>query len=210
MNKFFIAILFFLCVGLGFGQNPKPETLVMISTDYGEILIKLYNETPRHRDNFIKLAKEGYFNSSAFHRVIKYFMIQGGGKDNGYGDVDYTLPAEIIPGLYHKKGALAAARQPDNINPKKESSGSQFYLVHGHKFKLEDLKAMETQMNKVFSAEQIELYTTQGGAPHLDNDYTIFGEVIMGFEVVDQIARVEIGKYDKPLKDIKMTVTILE
>ncbi len=195
---------------MGFAQNPKPETLAMISTEYGDIMVKLYNDTPKHRDNFIKLAKEGYYDGSIFHRVIKYFMIQGGGSNNGYGDKDYTIPAEFIAGKYHKKGALAAARQPDNTNPKKESSGGQFYIVHGHKFKEEDLQAMATQMNKAFTPEQIELYTTLGGAPHLDGEYTIFGEVIMGYEVVDQIARMETGKYDKPLKDIKMTVTILE
>jgi cyclophilin family peptidyl-prolyl cis-trans isomerase len=145
-----------------------------------------------HRDNFLYLAKSGALNGSIFHRVIGNFMIQGGGKpgSNGAGSIGSTIPAEILPEFIHKKGALCAARMGDQVNPKKESSGSQFYIVHGQKFSSTDLDNMGKRSGINFSEEQKAAYKTAGGAPHLDGAYTVFGEVMEGLEVVDKIASV--------------------
>ncbi|HHN48245.1 MAG TPA: peptidylprolyl isomerase [Bacteroidales bacterium] len=132
--------------------------------------------------------------------------MQGGGGATGNQDPGYKIPAEIVEGFYHKKGALAAARMPDQVNPRKESSGSQFYIVHGRTFSRSDLG----RLGKEFSEEQIKLYTTIGGAPHLDGDYTVFGEVISGFEVVDKIASVETAAADRPVKEITMRMSLLK
>lgn len=201
-------------------QNPaETETRVMISTEFGDIVIKLYNETPVHRDNFLKLAREGFYDGTLFHRVINQFMIQGGdptskqavaGQPLGSGGPDYTLPAEILPGLIHKKGALAAARQGDQINPERRSSGSQFYIVHGRVFSFEDLDIMEQRSGTAFSDKQRNVYTTTGGAPHLDGAYTVFGEVVSGLDVVDRIAATPTGQADRPVTDIPMTITVIE
>jgi cyclophilin family peptidyl-prolyl cis-trans isomerase len=206
---------------------------VRIETIYGNIDIKLYNETPLHRDNFVKLINEGFYEDLLFHRVINNFMIQGGDPDSrnagkydrlGAGGPGYTIPAEIKEGLFHRKGAIAAARQGDNTNPHRESSGSQFYIVHGSVFSKEQLVNLESQINNQlkqsfhsqvleapfkFSDEQNETYTTIGGTPHLDGSYTVFGEVIEGLDVIDQIASRETGNADRPLSDIKMNVRIL-
>ncbi|MBE0662389.1 MAG: peptidylprolyl isomerase [Bacteroidales bacterium] len=188
----------------------EKEYVVVIHTDMGDITVKLYNETPLHRDNFIKLVNEGYYNGSIFHRVIRDFMIQGGGGTTGMEDPGYTVPAEIVSPFYHKKGALSAARKPDQVNPKKESSGSQFYIVQGRQFSKQELDVMTQRVGKNFTPEQIETYATLGGTPHLDGDYTVFGEVISGLEVVDKIAAVQTAQGDRPVKEIKMRMNLLK
>jgi len=201
-----------LMIGMFFGSMSysQNETMFVIHTDYGDITGMLYNDTPEHRDNFIKLIKNGWFNGSTFHRVIKDFMIQGGGKENGTVDVGYTIPAEFVPEHIHKKGALSAARQGDAVNPQKRSSGSQFYLVQGTTYNDQELANFEVRKNCEWTPEQKQLYKTIGGTPHLDFDYTVFGEVIDGLDVIDKIAAVQTGQGYKPLKDIPMTVEIVE
>jgi cyclophilin family peptidyl-prolyl cis-trans isomerase len=193
-------------------------TLVTINTIYGVLTVKLYDETPLHRDNFIKLVKAGFYDSLLFHRVIPNFMIQGGDPDSknarpgqplGTGGPGYTIPAEIRPGLFHKKGALAAARLGDAMNPAKASSGSQFYLVQGKVYSEQEI-AMFEQQGLRFTPEQRAAYTTIGGTPHLDNGYTVFGEVIRGLEVIDAIAAVQTAPGDRPVKDVRMTMQIVE
>ncbi len=193
----------------------EKEPRAIITTDYGEITIKLYNQTPKHRDNFIKLVKKGYYDDLLFHRVINTFMIQGGDPESknaspmkglGNGGPGYTLPAEILPGLYHKKGAVAAARLPDNINPEKASSGSQFYIVQGTVMSESQLNQIESSKQLKYTSKQREAYKTIGGAPHLDNDYTVFGEVVKGLEVVDKIAAVRVAGRNRPLQDVKMKI----
>ena len=202
-------------------ETPAPEesSYVLIETDFGNITVRLYNETPRHRDNFLKLVNDGFYDGLLFHRVIKNFMIQGGdpkskdaqpGQMLGDGGLTYTVPAEFVPTLFHKKGALAAARQGDNVNPNKESSSCQFYIVQGNVWNLNQLKMMEYQMQKHFSQAQIDAYTTVGGTPHLDGDYTVFGEVVEGLEVVDKIAAVQCGQFDRPVKDVKMKMKVIQ
>lgn len=280
MKKHLLVTLLVLLLGSfspGYTQNIKDkmekqkETMLLIATSLGDIKVKLYNETPQHRDNFIKLAKEGFYNGTIFHRVIKDFMIQGGdpesknapkNKSLGSGDTGYTVPAEFVyPQYFHKKGALSAARQSDEVNPKKASSGCQFYIVTGKAYSEGQILGMEQQMNhgKVqevfnelvsknaakikklrldrdkdglfelqeeliaeakakadelpdfkFTPEQVKAYTTVGGTPHLDNQYTVFGEVVEGLDIVDAIQKVKTNKGDRPEDDIKMTVTILD
>jgi cyclophilin family peptidyl-prolyl cis-trans isomerase len=269
-------ILLFITISL-FGEiscsQPKKSSenpIVLLSTDLGDIKIKLYNETPLHRDNFLKLAGNGYFDGVLFHRAINHFMIQGGdpqsknapvGIQLGNGGPDYTIPAEFVPELFHKKGALAAARQGDQTNPRKESSGSQFYIVQGKIWRQGELDSVEIKMNnsirqsifktvfapageelnrykqeknqpafnkKVselqvvadslyslaprfrFSENQRNAYTTVGGYPFLDGSYTVFGEVLEGFDVLDKIAAVKTDQFDRPVQNIKMTVKVLE
>ena len=206
-----ILLIISLLISLNIlAQDTKPETLVVIHTTYGDITVKLYNDTPKHRDNFIKLVKEGWYNGSPFHRVIKDFMIQGGSNKDGRTDPGYTIDAEILPNHYHKKGVLSAARMPDHVNPKKESSGSQFYIVEGQIFPPNYLDQISAKTSYVYTYEQKQVYATLGGTPHLDGDYTVFGEVIMGIEVVDLIGAVETAPGDKPIKDITMTMEILD
>ena len=174
------------------------------------IKAKLYNDTPKHRDNFIKLINEGWYNGSPFHRVIKEFMIQGGQNADGRLDPGYTIPAEITSNHFHKKGALAAARMPDQVNPKKESSGSQFYIVQGKKFDEAWLDMYENRTGKVFSARQRQAYQTVGGSPHLDGDYTVFGEVTEGLDVVDKIAVVKTGAQDVPVEPVTIISVTIE
>lgn len=206
--------------GITQNQEVKKELKAKISTDFGSIIIKLYDETPLHRDNFIKLADSGYFNGTLFHRVIQGFMIQGGdptsinspaGKMLGEGGPGYTIPAEFIPQKYfHKRGALAAAREGDQVNPTKASSGSQFYIVQGQVFTDSILTLMENYFQKKFTPEQRQAYSTVGGAPHLDGQYTVFGEVVEGMEVIDKIAAVQVDGFKRPYKDVKMSVEIIK
>lgn len=211
-----VGIVFLTCFST-FSQvrqlsDEQKNTIVVITTDIGNIKIKLYDETPLHRDNFIKLVQQGYYNGSIFHRVIKDFMIQGGRGADGSEDPGYTILPEFVSKYYHKRGAVCAARMPDNINPKKESSGSQFYIVQGKKFTPDEFNVYATRLNKKFTDEQIKDYTTIGGAPYLDGEYTVFGEVIEGMDVVDKIASVQVNPQNnhRPLKDVKMTMKIVE
>jgi len=166
----------------------------------------------------IKLIKSGFYDDQLFHRVINNFMIQGGdphsknaekGQRLGTGGPGYTIPAEFRPEYYHKKGALAAARQGDRINPKKESSGSQFYIVQGQVFTKDQLMTLQsTNKHSPFTPEQIETYTTVGGTPHLDGSYTVFGEVIAGIEIIDTIASLPTDNYDRPVHDVLYSLSI--
>lgn len=197
----------------------EKQKMVLISTKYGNMKVALYNETPKHRDNFVKLAKDGYLNGTLFHRVIQNFMIQGGDPESknakpgqmlGNGGPSYTIPAEFVPKLYHKKGALAAARTGDNMNPQKASSGSQFYIVQGKKYTDAELDAIEGRIGKKIPADQRQAYKTVGGTPFLDGGYTVFGEVVEGMDVIDKIAAVKKGANDRPEEDLKMTVKLIE
>jgi cyclophilin family peptidyl-prolyl cis-trans isomerase len=193
-----------------------PGTRVKVTTDSGVMISRLYDKTPQHRDNFIKLAKEHFFDSLLFHRVIQGFMIQGGdpqskyaqaGQMLGMGDVGYTIPAEFDTSLFHKKGALAAARTP---NPAKASSGCQFYIVQGNKLTDADLNMMEMQKGIKYSAAQRNIYKTVGGTPFLDQDYTVFGEVEKGLEVIDKIASVPKAPGDRPIADVRMKIEVIK
>ncbi|MCI5983258.1 MAG: peptidylprolyl isomerase [Bacteroidales bacterium] len=246
-------------------------TKVRIKTTEGDIVIRLYDETPKHRDNFLKLVKEGFFDGTLFHRVIKDFMIQGGDPDSksakpgqmlGEGGPGYDIDAEIVyPQHFHKRGALSAARLGDNVNPERKSSGSQFYIVWGRTFNDGELKQMERQMVMMheqaifdslsmqhraeimqlrrnrdqaglqalqeqlvnqtkelsktspapaFTAEQRDAYTTVGGTPHLDNQYTVFGEVVEGLDVVERIQNTATDRSDRPTTDVSMTMSVEE
>ena len=218
MKKLFTLFLS-LCFIASFAAKPKNQ-YVKISTNKGEVVIKLYNETPLHRDNFLKLTKEKYFDGTLFHRVIKAFMIQGGDPNSrdakpeeslGNGGPKYTIPAEFNDNLFHKKGVLAAAREGDASNPLKASSGSQFYIVQGKIWNDSTLNATEKNRLKFKLPEwQRQVYKTIGGTPHLDRNYTVFGEVVSGLEMVDNIAAQPTGKGDRPKEDVKMTVTVLK
>ncbi|HJS55652.1 MAG TPA: peptidylprolyl isomerase [Chitinophagaceae bacterium] len=196
---------------------------VLMQTTMGDIVIRLSDSTPLHRDNFLKLVKVGYYDSVLFHRVIQDFMIQTGdpnskrasaGQPLGNGGPGYTIPAEFRKTLFHRKGAVAAARTGDNVNPQKESSGSQFYIVEGRTFTDSGLDSLETfRMNgRKIPAEQREVYRTVGGTPHLDQSYTVYGDVVSGMDVVDKIAAVQTSKArdrDRPLQDIRIIKTAL-
>lgn len=207
MKKIILSILLLSSITLtSFGQSKK----VKIETTKGTITIMLYDETPKHRDNFIKLVESGFYNDLLFHRVINSFMIQAGDPESknapagqmlGSGGPGYTIPAEINTKYFHKKGALSAAR---NNNPEKASSGSQFYIVQGQKYTDLQLDNMEKQSGIKFTKEQRDAYATVGGTPHLDNQYTVFGEVIEGLNIVDKIAGVETSRGDRPVEDVKI------
>ncbi len=234
---------------------------IKIHTTQGDMVVRLYDETPIHRDNFLKLVAEGYYNGTLFHRVIRDFMIQGGDPDSvnapsdkmlGVGGPDYTLQAEICDGLFHRRGALAAARQGDDVNPERRSSGSQFYIVWGQTYNAAQLKQLEKQLQvqalqevfnglvsehraeilqlrkdrnraglqelqdalekqarailkekgSLLTTEQVEVYTTQGGTPHLDGQYTVFGEIEEGLEVVEAIQQLPTRRGDRPVNDV--------
>lgn len=218
MKKLFTLILS-LCFVASFAAKPKNQ-YVKITTNKGEVIIRLYNETPLHRDNFLKLTKEKYFDGTLFHRVIKAFMIQGGDPNSrdakpeeslGNGGPKYTIPAEFNDNLFHKKGVLAAAREGDSSNPLKASSGSQFYIVQGKIWNDSTLNAVETNRMKFKIPEwQRQIYKTIGGTPHLDRNYTVFGEVVSGLEMVDNIAAEPTGKGDRPKEDVKMMISVLK
>jgi len=224
MRKIFLLISFFAWALPAVSQ--KDSTIkkkdrkrdVLLQTNMGDIVIRLSDSTPLHRDNFLKLVKVGFYDSVLFHRVIKNFMIQGGDPNSktavagiplGNGGPAYTIPAEFRTALFHKKGVIAAARQGDNVNPQKASSGSQFYIVQGKFFSDAGLDSVETfRMNgKKIPSDKREVYKTVGGTPHLDNNYTVFGEVIKGIEVVDKIAAVPTStgadRY-RPLEDVRI------
>lgn len=209
MRNILLIFSFIIVVKL-FSQSDKPETLIVIHTTYGDITAKLYNDTPKHRDNFIRLIKEGWFEGSPFHRVIKGFMIQGGGNINGQQDPGYTIEAEFRTDHFHKKGALSAARMGDKANPEKRSSGSQFYIVQGQIVNDQYLNAVSAETGHQFTSEQKQMYKTIGGTPHLDGGYTVFGEVLDGFNVIDLIAAVKTGPADRPVENVSMTIEILE
>lgn len=207
-----LLLSFFLFIALA--ASAQRNRKVIVSTDYGKMVIRLYDQTPLHRDNFIKLVKKHFYDSLLFHRVIQHFMIQGGDPESkraksgaalGNGSVGYTIPAEFQLDLFHKKGVLAAAR--DN-NPSKASDGCQFYIVQGKKFTDGQLDTLEqTRLGgRKIPLDQREVYKTVGGAPHLDQNYTVFGEVEKGMEVIDSIASVKKDRNDRPLQDVRMKV----
>jgi cyclophilin family peptidyl-prolyl cis-trans isomerase len=215
MKRIF-TFLFILISISAFAKGPKNQ-YVRIKTTYGACIIRLYNQTPKHRDNFIKLVKQGTLNGTLFHRVIKDFMIQGGDPDSknakptdtlGNGDLGYTVPAEFNDSLFHKKGVLAAARED---NPAKASSASQFYLVQGKRFtdgKLDTL--VQKRLNgKAIPEWKRDYYKSVGGAPHLDGSYTVYGEIVTGLEMVDRIAALKTDGNDRPESDVPMTVELL-
>ena len=220
MRKILILVAGLIITGFCFGQ--KDSTIkkkdrkrdVLVQTTMGDIVIRLSDSTPLHRDNFLKLVKVGYYDSVLFHRVIQNFMIQAGdpnskrasaGQTLGNGGPGYTVPAEFRTTIFHKKGAIAAARQGDNINPQKASSGSQFYIVQGKVFTDAGLDSLETgRMNgRKIPAAQREVYKTIGGTPHLDQGYTVYGEVVKGLDVIDKIAAVQTSR-ERPLQDVRI------
>ena len=197
-------------------QIRVPGTRVKVTTDSGVMVIRLYDKTPLHRANFIKLATEHFFDSLLFHRVISEFMIQGGDPQSKYaqadqmlgnGDVGYTIPAEFDSNFIHKKGALAAAR---NNNPAKASSGCQFYIVQGKKYTDVDLTNIEMQRGVKYTTAQRNIYKTLGGVPFLDMGYTVFGEVESGLEVIDKIASVQKGMADRPVGNVHMYIEVIK
>lgn len=198
-----ILILFSAC-------NQEKNEYVTISTEYGDMTLMLYNSTPKHRDNFLSLVEQGYYDSLLFHRVIPGFMIQGGDPDSknarpgqtlGMGGPGYRIQAEI--GAPHFKGVLAAATDG---NPQKESAGSQFYIVHGREVTDAMLDQVQQQKGITYSPEQRQLYKEIGGYPPLDNDYTVFGEVVEGLEVVDKIVAVDKDRSNRPIKNVRMMI----
>lgn len=209
VRLFFLLPILFLSLNT-FGNYQY----VVMETSLGTMKLKLYEDTPLHSENFIKLVKEGFYNELLFHRVIKSFMIQTGDPNSknassgtrlGSGGPGYTIPSEFRAQHYHKKGALSAARLPDNINPNKESSGSQFYIVQGNVLTEDHLNAFEMRgMHIKFTPEQISDYTTIGGTPHLDYEYTVFGEVVEGLEIIDKIASVPTDQADRPFDDVRI------
>jgi len=189
------------------------DCTVEMETTMGNMTIKLYDDTPKHRDNFIKLAETGFYDGLLFHRVIEGFMIQGGDPNSkgakagarlGNGGPGYTVPAEFTTKYAHVKGALSAARQGDGVNPEKKSSGSQFYIVHGREVKGSVLDGMEKRKNMVYPMDVREKYLEQGGTPFLDQDYTVYGQVIKGLDIIDKIAATKTEKSDRPSEDVKI------
>jgi peptidylprolyl isomerase len=274
MTNLILNIICLAGLGLGLtGQTLSRET-VIISTEFGVMKVKLYEETPLHKANFIKLVKKGFYDSLLFHRVINNFMIQGGDPDSrrandtallGMSDVGYWVPAEFNKKLYHRKGRLCAAREGDDVNPEKESSGCQFYIVMGKTYDSLALQKAEVRVNRevvskinyltafggkspalktqymrllyenkedsmkilarqltdpysvkqyaltphyTFSKGQKKVYSTIGGTPHLDNNYTVFGEVVEGLEIIDKIAALKTDKRDRPLKNVRITMKL--
>lgn len=216
LHRMMLATVIVLIFLLAACQRGDGYTYALISTDFGDMKVKLYNTTPQHRDNFIKLAEEGFYDETLFHRIIPGFMIQGGDPDSktasatqtlGMGGPGYEIPAEI--GALHIKGALAAARTQ---NPEKKSSGSQFYIVQGQPVSAQQLDQMAAGRGGTYTDIQKELYMELSGTPQLDFDYTVFGEVVEGLEVIDLIAKVATNRQlgDRPVEDVRMTVKILK
>jgi cyclophilin family peptidyl-prolyl cis-trans isomerase len=234
MQKIFYVTTLLLCT-LGAAAQTRSKETVIIETSHGTMKIKLFEETPLHMANFLKLVRNGFYDSLLFHRVINQFMIQGGdplsrtaqpGDSLGHGDIGYSVPAEFNGKLLHRRGALAAARENDDINPNQASSGCQFYIVMGKVRTNDDMKKYEARITKArkanapslgitdsipdfhFTPEQLALYTTAPGTPHLDGSYTVFGEVVEGLEVIEKIATVRTDKRDRPLEDIRMRIMV--
>lgn len=269
MGKIRFLLFIFLCTTIH-GSAQQREHIIIIATNLGEIKCKLYNDTPLHRDKFLQEATTGYYDGTLFYRVIKHFMIQGGSSDTknakpgqriGYGDPDFTVSDEIIPIHIHKKGALCAPRQPDEINPFKQSDISQFFIIQGSVYRSGELDTMELAKNRPihkeiqnrlmtpqvieklrqlkaekkveefraiadpikaqidtemrlhpgrlkFTPQQREAYTTIGGYPELDGKYTIFGEVIGGFDVIDRIANLKTDSNNRPFQDVKIKIIL--
>jgi peptidyl-prolyl cis-trans isomerase B (cyclophilin B) len=204
-------------LALGFNAGAQKRE-VKIFTPYGKMIVALSDETPAYRDNFVKLVKKRFYDGLLFHRVIRDFMIQGGdpnsrhasgGQALGDGDVGYTIPADFVPDLFHRKGALAAARQGDMVNPQKASSGCQFYIVEGKTYTAEQLSVIQQRTGHVFTAEERKVYETQGGTPFLDGSYTVFGQVVQGMAVLDSIARVPTDGRDRPVRDVPMKIRLV-
>jgi peptidyl-prolyl cis-trans isomerase B (cyclophilin B) len=260
-----IQFLFFLTVLVCFTScDDKNDYMVIIHTQFGDMKALLYNETPIHKENFLTLVKEGKYDSTEWHRIIEDFMIQGGdvfAKEGGQESESDRLPAEFVEGFYHTKGALAAARQPDQVNPQKMSSSCQFYIVDGKVFSEEEMTINEYELNQGINQllqmeeydslyqqfvevtrtrdqskikalalscaglveqelgvnlsrevepEKLEAYTTLGGAPHLDGDYTVFGRIVEGLDVIDKIAAVNTGRMNRPVEPIYLTMEIVK
>lgn len=193
--------------------------LIEIETAYGSMIVELFDSTPKHQDNFVKLAEQHFYDSLLFHRIIKGFMVQGGdpqsksarkGMPLGMGGPGYTIPAEFVDSLVHIRGALAGARLPDNVNPKRNSSGSQFYIVHGRPVSDEDLDKQEAKKGVRYSKVQRDAYLKYGGSPQLDRDYTIFGRIIEGLEVLDKIATVKTAARDQPEENTWMIIRAIQ
>ncbi len=206
-------LVFAFAIVFLFSCKQDDATYALIETDFGNMKVELYNSTPQHKENFIKLVKDGFYDDLLFHRIISGFMIQGGDPDSrgadlsrqlGGGGPGYQIPAEI--GAPHFKGVLAAAR---NNNPEKKSSGSQFYVVQGSPVSDQTLTSQAIRKGLTYNQAQIDKYKAVGGAPHLDGDYTAFGEVVEGLDVIDKIAAVQTGESDRPIEDVKMKITIL-
>lgn len=215
--KKIITLLLILGTLKSYAAKPT-HTYVRIKTNKGECVVMLYNQTPKHRDNFVKLTKEGFYNGTLFHRVIKDFMIQGGDPDSktavkeqalGEGDLGYLVDAEFHDSLFHKKGVIAAAR--DN-NPEKASSASQFYIVQGKKWTDSGLDDLITRRlnGRAIPKSQRDVYKEIGGVPHLDQNYTVYGEVVKGLNMVDVIAAEKTDARDRPLEDVRMEISLLK
>ncbi len=209
-RNFLLVFVLTIIVVLGAQAQDEKQVKFVIHTQFGDMTGVLYNETPQHRDNFVKLVNEGWYENSPFHRVIKNFMIQGGQNADGRMDPGYKVPAEFVYGKFHKKGALSAARQSDQVNPEKASSGSQFYIVQGNVVTAQQLSQFSQRSGMAYSDEQIEIYSKIGGTPHLDGSYTVFGEIVDGFDVIDKIAAVKTGGMDKPVEDVTMSIEIIK
>ncbi len=227
MKKISLLVMIIGMMGMSFSVNESEDQFVLISTSMGDMKLKLYNDTPQHRDNFIKLVKEGYYDGTLFHRVINDFMIQGGdpeskgaapGQNLGKGSPGYTVPAEIVHNRFHKKGALCAARKGDRANPEFASNGSQFYIVEGRVMDAATVLSLEERRNGMLPADQqwnytddqVHTYSTVGGAPHLDGTYTVFGEMTEGFDTLEAIAGSSANKMSRPNADISMEVMIVQ
>ena len=216
----FLAILFIFnsCVSSRNITDSKKPIRVKIETDSGTMVLRLYKQTPLHSNNFIKLTRKHYFDGLLFHRVIKNFMIQGGDPDSknaapgvqlGEGGLKYTIPAEFDTSLFHQKGALAMAREGDKENPTKASSSTQFYIVQGKKYTDAEMDKVQDKMKIIIPENHRIIYRTIGGTPFLDMNYTVFGQLESGFDVVEKIANAPRDKNDRPLHDIKMKIRLI-
>ncbi len=199
--------------------HPPSKCIIEITTDYGVMIAELFDATPKHRDNFLKLIEAGFYDGLLFHRVIDGFMIQGGDPNSkeaapdaalGSGGPGYQVPAEFVDNLVHIKGAIAAARTGDNVNPQRMSSGSQFYIVQGGPVEESMLDMIEKRKGTIYTPEQRKAYLEVGGTPFLDRDYTVFGRVISGIEVIDKIAALQKDPRDRPREDVKMYIKAIK